>query len=164
MSQSVGSSGVVGAGASLRPSFRIAAGPSGLTMPTTSGVAKSRNARTAKARRLDEAQARQTRKENRQRDRELEARKRRADAEMNAGAEAHMRICRPRAVEAVGIKKALGIPVGGAEQKADLLTLPQVDAGKLDVLECVAGEEMQRRVEPQQFFDRRGDGALAAER
>ena len=75
-----------------------------------------------------------------------------------------MRIAaRPR-IEDVGIGKALRIPVGGAEQKADLLTLPQGDAGELDVLQRVAGEEMQGRVEPQQFFDRRGDGALAPER
>ena len=87
--------------------------------------------------------------------RELEPRQRRADAEMDAGAEAHMRVRRPAGVEGVGIGKALGIAVGGAEQKADLLALPQPHAGELDLFQRIAGKEMQRRVEPQQFLDRR---------
>ena len=83
---------------------------------------------------------------------------------MNAGAEAHMGVCRPPAVEAVGIRKALGIAIGGAKQKADLLALLEAHAGELHVLERVTGEEVQRRVEPQELFDRRGDGALAPKR
>ena len=48
-SQPIGAiAGAGGGGVRYRPSLRMAAGPSGLTIPTTSGVTKSRNARTAK--------------------------------------------------------------------------------------------------------------------
>ena len=105
--------------------------------------------RVAIARRLGQTQARQAGEEDRQRHCEFEARKRRPDAEMNAGAEAHMGVRRPPAVEAVGIRKALGIAIGGPKQKADLLALLEAHAGQLHVLERVTGEEVQRRVEPQ---------------
>ena len=68
-------------------------------------------------------------------------------------------------IDPVGFGKALGIAIGGAEEQSDLLASTlEGDAFIFDILERIAGEEVQRRVEPQEFFDRRGDGAFARER
>ena len=91
------------------------------------------------ARRLGEPQARQAVEQDRQRRRHFETRERRADAEMDAGAEGHMRIGLARGVEGVGVRKARGIAIGGAEQEADLLALPKANAGELDVLAARSG-------------------------
>src|SRR6516162_9647746 len=107
-------------------------------------------------RRIGYAQPGQAGKEDWQDRRQFESRQRRADAKVNAPAKAHMGIGRPPAVEGVGHWEPLGIAVGGAEQEADLFAFPQAYAGDLGILQSVAIEEMQRRVEPQQFLDRGG--------
>src|SRR5271163_4741641 len=91
--------------------------------------------RVAIARRLGEAQARQSGEQDRQRGAELEPRQRRADAEVNPGTETHMRIRRPRVVERVGIRKALRIAIGGGEKKADPVSLLEPHAGDLRVFQ-----------------------------
>ena len=70
-----------------------------------------------------------------------------------------MRIGIAPGVERVRVGKAIGIAVGGAEQEADLLALLQTDARELDIFQRIAGEEMQRRVEPQQLLDRSPPGS-----
>src|SRR5271166_4878951 len=100
--------------------------------------------RVAIARRLGEAQARQAGEQDRQRGAELEPRQRRADAEMNAGAETRMRIRRTPGVESVGMGKARGIAIGGAEKKADPVAVPKLHAGELCVFQRVALKKMQR--------------------
>src|ERR1700734_12503 len=120
--------------------------------------------RVAIARRLGEAQAREAGEQDPQAGTELEPRQRRADAEMNAGAETHMRIRRPPAVEGVGVGKARGIAIGGAEKKADPVALPKPHACELCVLQRVALKKMQRRVEAQQLLDRRRSRAFARKR
>src|SRR6185437_10861335 len=115
------------------------------------------------ARPLGEAQARKPPEQDRQRLGELEPRQRRADAEVNAGAETHMGVRRPLGAKRVGFGEALGIAVGGAEQKADFLALEQLDAGELYLLQRVAVKEMERRIEAQQFLDRRRRRAFVCE-
>src|SRR5271166_6382577 len=108
-----------------------------------------------------ELQARQAVEQDRQHSRQFETGERRADAEMDAGAEGHMRIGLASGVEGVGVRKTLRIAIGGAKQQADPLALLEGDAGELHVLERVALKEMQRRVEPQELLDRRRAGLPA---
>ena len=78
-----------------------------------------------------------------------------APRQMNAASE-QTRIGRPADVKRIGVAETLGIAIGGAQQQPDPLALPQRDALVFDVLQGVAGEQMKRRVEAQQFLDERG--------
>src|SRR5437016_8317889 len=98
----------------------------------------------AVAERTGDFKARQPAEEDRQGDLELEAGKRCPDAEVNAGAEAHMRVGSARGIESIRFAEACRIAIGGAEQQADGFALLQVNAGDIDILERIAGEEMKR--------------------
>src|SRR5262245_56613409 len=105
------------------------------------------------ARRICEPQLRQAREQDRQSDIELKSRQGRADAKMDASAEAHMRVGRSSRIELIGRGKALLIAIGGAEQQAHRLAFLQLKAVIVDILEGVAAEEMQGRIEAQQLLD-----------
>ena len=105
------------------------------------------------ARRFRESEAGQALKQDRKGNLHFKPRQGCADAEMDAGPEAHMRAGLAPRIETVGIWKALWIAIGGAEQEADLVALAQFHTGNLDVFQGVAGEKMERRVVAQQFFD-----------
>ena len=107
------------------------------------------------ARRSGQPQARQAVQEDRQRDAHFQSRQGRADAEVNAAAERHVRIGRAAWIETVRFGEDQRVAIGGAEQQADPIALTQSYSRDLDVLQRVACEEMQRRIEPQQFFDHR---------
>ena len=102
-----------------------------------------------------QAQARQALEQDRQRRRHFEPRQRRADAEVDSRPERQMRVGIAPRIERVRIGKALGIAIGRPEQEADPLAFAQADPRDFDVLERIAGEEMQRRVEAQKLLDRR---------
>ena len=121
--------------------------------------------RVAIARRLGEAQARQAGEQDRQRDRQLEPRQRRADAEMDAGAEgsrADWAIACGRRRSGRG--KRAGSRLAAPSRRPILSPFLKRDAGELRVFERVAGEQVERRIEPQRFLDRRGGRAVVGER
>ena len=109
--------------------------------------------RVAIARSLGESQRRQAAAEDRQSGIKLQPRQRRADAEMDAGPERHMRVRRAVEIEASGISKHQGIAIGGAEQQTDPLAFAERDAVDLGVLQRIAGEQVQRWIKAQQFVD-----------
>src|SRR5271165_4919686 len=113
---------------------------------------------------LGQPEAGKTGEQDRQRGRHFEARQRRSDAEVDPCAKGEMRVGIPPAVERVGPGKAIGVAIGGAEQKANLLPFLQLDAGELDIFQRATGKEMERRVEPQHFLDRRGPARFGRKR
>src|SRR6185437_15314985 len=102
------------------------------------------------------ANAGQPFEQRRQRRLQLDPRQRRADAEMDASAEADVLTVGAERIEGVGMREPFRVAVGGAEHQADRLALPEVLAGvQRHVLERIAGEHVQRRVVAQAFFHRR---------
>ena len=91
---------------------------------------------------------------------ELKAGEGSPDAEVDAGAEADVRVGAARGVEDVGQGKLLLVAIGRTEEETDLVAAPQFDPAILDVLQSVALEHMQRGVEAEHFLGaggRRGE-------
>src|SRR5689334_1350276 len=74
----------------------------------------------------------QSLEQNRDGDLELEAGKRRPDAKVDAGTEAHMRVGRALRLEPIRLRKARRIAIGRPEQKPDHLALLDANAPNLD--------------------------------
>ena len=77
----------------------------------------------------------------------------RADAEMDSGTEAHMGVWFARRIKLIGICKTRRVTVGRAQHQAHLFALLEFDPGIFNVFQRVAGEQMQRCIEAQNFFD-----------
>ncbi len=54
--------------------------------------------------------------------------------------------------EAVGLGEPRTVAIGGGEKKADLFTSAEAQAIEIDVLQSIAGEQMQGRIEAQQLL------------
>ena len=94
---------------------------------------------------IRQGQTRQALEQDGQRHLEFEPSQGRADAEVDAGAEADMGVGFARGPEEIGLCEASGIAIGGAKHEADLLALRQPDSRELDILKRVAGEEIDRK-------------------
>ena len=142
-------------GQSVRPFHRMVAHTGFLTVarrvvPEDKGGVPPRLGR--------ELHARATFDESRHARLELDPRERRADAHVDAAAEADV-LCgvRPPDVEHVGLREDARVAIGGSEQQRDLLAPRDRDAGDLDtILEHPALEELERRVEAEELLDRHG--------
>src|SRR6476646_7082523 len=95
---------------------------------------------------------------------ELEAAERRAETEVDPGAEAQMRVRRPAEVHAIGPVEDLRVPVGRSEDEAELGAARDRGAVEIERLEDPSLEQLQRGVEPQELLDRGWDeGVLGTE-
>ena len=75
---------------------------------------------------------------------------------MDARAEGDVGLVGSAGVEVRGVGKLRRIAVRGAEHQSDFLALGDADAAvEFDILECVAGEHVQRRIKAQGFLHRR---------
>jgi hypothetical protein len=81
--------------------------------------------RVAVAPRSGQPQAGQALQDDIQRDAQFQSCQGRADAEVNASAERHVRIGRTAWIEPVRFRKDQRVAIGGAEQEPDPIALPQ---------------------------------------
>ena len=99
-----------------------------------------------------------------QRDVDLEARQRTADAAVHSAAPAHVLVVLALDVELLRVREALRVAVGGAVQQMHRRARRDDSAPDLDVGgDAAAGEELDGRLQPQHLFDRLRDqfGLLA---
>src|SRR6476619_2719807 len=95
---------------------------------------------------------------------QFEAPERRAETEVDPGAEAQMRVRCPPEVHVVGLVEDLWVAVRRSEDESELGAARDRRAMEIERLEDPSLEQLQRGVEPQQLFDRRGDeGVLGTE-
>src|SRR5690606_34655090 len=119
--------------------------------------------------RFREAEAGKAREEDRQRGREFQPGERSADAEVKPRTEGEVGFDRTARVEAGRPVPLRRVAVCRGEKAGDLVAAAEAVARYLDLLVGPAGEEMERRVEAQDFLDRPLDpfgrqriGAVAA--
>src|SRR5438876_9221170 len=102
---------------------------------------------------LDRLHPREPFEERPERGLELEATERRAEAEVDPGAEAQMRVRRPAEVELVGLVEQ-EITVGRSEDEPELGPARDRRAVEPERFEDPPLEQLQRCVEPQQLLHR----------
>src|SRR6266699_1472035 len=103
---------------------------------------------------LDRLHPREPFEERPERGLELEATERRAEAEVDPGAEAQMRVRGPAELEPVGLVEHLGIAVGRTEDEPELGSARDRCAVELEGFEDPPLEQLQRCVETQQLLHR----------
>ena len=72
---------------------------------------------------------------------------------MSSGAEAQVPVRLATDIEFLRALERLRIAIGASVEQPNRIALPQLDICESEILEHVAMEELQRRVEAQDFFD-----------